>query len=379
MEKKNVNTLRKCFVFGSLYFSEGISSAISSVVLPLYLAHLGFPAGIVGLAMSVTTIPWVIKIAWGLLVDEFSHFGRRNFILAGGIIGAAMNLLMFALHPSFLPLIVALIFIARCGVATLDVSTDAFAISISKPHERGKINGSQFAGQLLGYAFGSVYLTRLTSISYPVAFFGAAMFILMFTSTVFLLKEVKIKPSLGKLKEVFASKHIWLVILAIVLINLPTGFLGIAAYYMKTALALKEEIVGNIMMIAGVINALGSFAGGALSDKYGRIKVLYVVLLLFAISIAPAYFDFLPFYMLNAFFSGAIASVLCAYCMDITRKEIAATEYAVFTSVANLGWVIGMMPSGYILELAGNWLFVVAAVSVVPALFALRILKKVPQ
>lgn len=371
-------TIKKIFVFGNLYVSEGIEGAISSVILPLYLAKLGFSAGIVGLAMSITTIPWVIKIIWGLTIDEFANRGRKIFIIGGGLLGSIMNLIIFAMHPSILPIIISLIFISRVGIATLDTSTDALAISVSKKHERGKINGAEFMGQLIGYSLGAIYFTRLAVRSYSIPFLAAGVLILLFASVVFMIKDVKAKPSLKKLKDVFVNKWMLIVLISIILINLPSGLIGISAFYMKKNLQITEVLVGEIATTAGIVNAIGSLIGGSLSDKYGRTKIMFISLLLYGITIFPAYFYFVPFFIISSMFTGSITSVLCAYGMDITRKNVAATEYSVLTSTANFGYMIGISISGYLLQFFGTSLFIITAFSIIPGLFAIRKLKHVP-
>ncbi len=367
--------IKKIFSFGSLYVSEGIEGAISSVILPLYLAKLGFSAGIVGLAMSITTIPWVIKIVWGLGIDAYANKGRKIFIIGGGILGALMNFVLFLLHPSILPLIITLIFLSRVGIATLDTSTDALAISILKKNERGKVTGAEFMGQLLGYSLGSIYFTRLSVINFSVPFLAAGIMILLFASAVFLLRDAKTKPSIRKLKFIFEKKTMWFVLITILLINLPSGLIGIAAYYMKTNLSISKVLIGEIMTIAGVVNAIGSFAGGDLSDRIGRKKVMFISLAFYGISILFAIVKFTPAYIISSIFTGSITSALCAYGMDITKRKVAATEYAVLTSTANFGYMIGMSISGYILQSIGNLLFLVSALSVIPALI---LVKKLP-
>ena len=365
---------KKIFAFSSLYVSEGIEGAISSVVLPLYLAKLGYSAGIVGLAMSITTIPWVIKLVWGIGIDAFANKGRKPFILGGGILGALMNFIIFLLHPSLLPLIIGLIFLARVGIATLDTSTDALAISITTKRERGKITGAEFMGQLTGYSLGSIYFTRLAVTNFSLPFLAAGIFILMFASAAIILKDSITKPSIRRLKDIFEKREMWFILAVILLINLPGGLIGIAAYYMKANLSIPKVLVGEIMTVAGVINAIGSFIGGDLSDKFGRKKIMALSLIFYGIFIMFAVIDFVPFYIISSIFTGALTSAFCAYGMDITKKKVAATEYAVLTSTANFGYMIGMSVSGYILEFIGSYLLIVSAISIIPGVILIKFL-----
>ncbi len=363
--------IKKLITFSALYVSEGIEAAIATVVLPLYLAKLGYDAATVGVILSIVAIPWVIKFFWGLITDRFANKGRRLFILLGGILGAAMNLIIFFFHPSALPLLVALIFIARCGVATLDVSTDALAISISKKNERGKINGAEFFGQVIGYSFGAMYFSKLTTTNFALPFLAAAIIIISMISTVFLISDAKAKPSLKKLKHMI-KKDILKFMLMIVIINIPFGMLGIAAFYMKAYLNYSASQVGLLMTLSGIITAIGSLIGGYLSDKFGRIKISQIAVVGYGLSILPAIKFFAPAYLISSIFSGMITSALCALCMDKTKKEVAGTEYSIFTSTANLGSTIGTTVSGFLLHAMNFEFFILVGASAMFSLIALK-------
>ena len=367
--------IKKIFTFGSLYVSEGIESAISTVVLPIYLARMGYNAAVVGIILSITSLPWVLKFLWGLLTDKYANKGRRVFILTGGLIGFIMNLLIFVMTPNIASLLISLIFIARCGIATLDVSTDALAISISKKNERGMINGAEFTGQVIGFSIGSIYFTRLMSINPSIPFFAAAMIIVAMVSTVFLIKDVKMKPSLRKLKHLI-TKDTLKFITEIILINLPFGMLGIAAFFMKVYLHFTDASVGLIMMYSGILSATGTLLGGYLSDKIGRKKVVIISIVGFGLAILPAITHFVPFYLAASLFSGAVVSSLCAWCMDKTKKEVAATEFSIFTSTANLGSVIGTSIGGVLLHLMSFEFFAVVAVSVIIPIVGIHFFSK---
>ncbi len=365
--------IKKILTFGALYVSEGIEAAIATVVIPLYLSKLGYDAATTGLLMSILSVPWIIKFVWGLITDNYAAHGRRIFILLGGITGAAMNLMIFIVHPSIIPLLISMIFIARCGIATLDVSTDALAIAITKKNERGIINGSEFMGQVLGYSFGSFYFARLTNINFTLPFMSAAIIILAMISTVFLIRDAKMKPSIKKLKHLIKEDTLEFIFL-IALLNLPFGMVGIAAYYMKSNLSLTSDIVGNVMMLAGLVSAFGSLLGGHLSDKYGRKTISAFSIVGYGLTILPAIWNFVPFYIISSFFSGSFVSAICALCMDKTKKVVAGTEFSIFTSTANLGNTIGLSIGGFVLNIFGNYLFpAIALISGLVLIFLKRI------
>ncbi|MCD6575904.1 MAG: MFS transporter [Nanoarchaeota archaeon] len=377
------STLGKCILFGALYFPEGLMGALATVIVPLYLASNGFSASIVGLVMGLTTIPWVIKFVWGFIVDYHISKGRRYFVLMGGILGATMSALLFFISPSWIFIFTAALFVARSGIAILDVSTDAFSIETTKFHERGKVNGSMFFGQLSGFAFGSLVLTKISSISFPIVFLSVGILIMLLLGVVLFAREkTKRKHHISHKDLIHAFRHkaIFLIILFSVFVGIPSGFIsGMATYYMKVYLAISATTIGLISLFNGISNALGAYGFGALSDKLGRMKAIFVAIIPAIIfTLFFSVFNSFPLiYVLYGIFVGGITAVMCALFMDVTSKKVAATEYAILTSLANFGIFIGTTTSGFLLQSTGPKLFfMIAAALYIPSIIVLYLLSK---
>jgi MFS family permease len=75
----------KYLLFSSLYFIQGIILTIGYLILPLYLIDKGFSLPIATLVIGITMIPWSVKFFWGGIVDYYVRFGRKIFIIIGGI------------------------------------------------------------------------------------------------------------------------------------------------------------------------------------------------------------------------------------------------------------------------------------------------------
>src|SRR5512136_3042029 len=108
----------KYFLFGSLYFSEGLMIAITTVATSLYLREKAVPIPVTTLIVGIVNIPWMLKFVWGPVIDSF--------------VDPSISIIPFTI----------LIFLSHVGIGFIDVSTDAWAIDVSTDKDRGKINGS---------------------------------------------------------------------------------------------------------------------------------------------------------------------------------------------------------------------------------------------
>ena len=52
---------QKYFLFGSLYFIEGIQQSLAMVIIPIYLLDKGFSVPVATLVAGVGGAPWYLK------------------------------------------------------------------------------------------------------------------------------------------------------------------------------------------------------------------------------------------------------------------------------------------------------------------------------
>ena len=64
----------------AVYFSQGLSGG-TLFALTTYLVSTGASVGDVSLLLSITMIPWTLKVFMGPIIDSFTlkRFGRRRF------------------------------------------------------------------------------------------------------------------------------------------------------------------------------------------------------------------------------------------------------------------------------------------------------------
>ena len=374
----------KYFFFGSLYFSEGLMIAITTVATLLYLRGKAVPIPVTTLIVRIVNIPWMLKFVWGPVIDYFKRFGRKTFIILGGTLSVSCMFLVSLVDPSvsLLPFTL-LIFLSHVGIGFIDVSTDAWAIDVSTDKDRGKINGSMFAGQYSAWAIGAAVFPLIGSqFGYHSVYLINAILILLILLFPFIVKETvmsKVKQKIGSLvfKE-FKKKTVLLIAIFSPLVFMNEGIMSyIMPIFMRDGLGISDVQIGFISMILPVFLAVGSLIGGVLTDKIGRKLTLFIFIglnIVFTASLifADTWWKLSIIYGIIGFLMGGHSTASCALFMDVTNPRIGATQYGIFTGIANVGLNGGGMLTGSLVVALGfGRTFLYAAWVFGPALLVL--------
>ena len=378
----------KYFLFGSLYFTEGAIYIIASLIIPIYLAEKGIPIAFVTIIAAAYMIPMTIKFIWGGIVDYFIKYGRRKFIILGGLMSSISLFALFFIDPSeFLIIFALFLFIGGCGVGFLDVSADAWAIEISKYEERGKINGAMFAGQAAGMFVASSLLTSIAYfLGYNYVFLTTSLIvaaIIIFPIVAKDIRKIKKREKITRLLvSEFKKKNTLLVSFFSPLSAINIGLLGVVVpLYMSINLNINIAQIGLAITIWSATKIVGSLIGGAICDKWGRKILLYMALSLGGVFTAMLIFadnwlSVAILYGIIGIFHGAYYSGVGAFLMDITNPKVGATQYSILTSLANVGMTGGESFSGTMVTLLGfTRTFLYGALFFGPALLILYVIK----
>jgi MFS family permease len=375
-------------LFGSLYFSEGLKHIIATIILPIYLADVGIPIALIGIVSSIFLMPMTIKFFWGGIVDHWIKFGRRRFIIIGGLLSIVGLFIVSFIDPSeFLIMFSIFLFIAGVGVGFLDVSADAWAIEISKENERGKINGAMFAGQSLGMLIGAPLLTTIAYIyNYQYVFLITSLIVLFIIAFPILIKDDKKIRKRQKLPSIllkeFKKKTTLLVSLFTPLSAINIGLLGIVIpLHLKINLNMDITQIGWVIMLWAGTKIIGSLIAGTACDKIGRKFVLYIVMTAGVILTAMLIFansweTIAILYTLIGFMHGGQYTALGALLMDVTNPKVGATQFSILTSLGNIGLFSGEFLSGAMYSILGfARTFLYGAWFYGPAILVLYIIK----
>jgi MFS family permease len=355
----------KYFFFGSLYFAEGLQAALATTIIPIYLLDKGFSLPLATLVAGIGGAPWYLKFVFGPSTDYFYKFGKKPFIIVGGLIAALSFFLLIYIDPLvYLIPFTLFLFLSHFGITYMDVSCDGWAIQISTEKERGKINGAMLAGNFTGMAIGTSVIASIAQVyGYSISFLACGSIILIIMIYPTLVKEFKLlkeRPKIASLlKEEFKKRNTQLVTLFYIFTGIAIGILlFVIPLYMKTILHMDIGQIGLIMTIYPITTVIGSLFGGALADRWGRIKVLYIfisagIVAYPALIYANTWQIFAILYGVCGFFDGGYGAAGNALAMDVCNPKIGTTQYSIMCSVANFGTFGTGAISGSLIVLLG--------------------------
>jgi len=364
--------------------------ALSTVILIIYFTHKDISIATATLVGGIVYIPWILKFVFGPITDFFIKYGRKPFIIIGGILGAIFIFPLAVIDPkvALIPFTL-LLFVSHIFIVFLDVSVDAWAIQISKVHERGKVNAAMYGGLFGGSAFGSsVFAIIASAVGFNMVFITAGLIILLTIIFPLLVIEKKIVKERQKITSLvtteFKKKNTLLVALFGFIAAINFGMLiFIIPEYMMNVLKLDIAQTGIINSAFPIATVIGAFIGGVIVDRWGRKKIMGILLPILLISsalliIADTWQILVFLYSMIGFLTGAaLFAAMGALFMDITNPKIGATQYSILASITNFGeFGIAMISGMLVLMLGYSRFFLYAAWILGPALLILYFIKE---
>jgi PAT family beta-lactamase induction signal transducer AmpG len=376
----------KYILFTNLGLPEGIVETVVTIIIPLYFIELKMPVEIITLVAGVGWIPWIFRFVWSSIIDYFIKYGRRLFVLLGGIIAAFCFYFLYFIPPlEQIFLYTLILFLGHIGVTLLLSAAAAWAIDICSPNERGKINGSMKAGEAISFGLTALLFSLLAQqLGFPFIFLITGSLLLCFLVLPFFSAEEKRVRERQKISHLLLKelkkKVTTLILVFGPFVSIAGGIsIFVAPIFARTFLKLDVFQVGIVSASGILIGVPGSYIGGYFADKIGRIKTLtYVLVLSIFLYIVLVFIDtiwiLVPYFIL-IFVGAFITAGLLALYMDVTNPQIAATQFSFFTGVANVGYIGGSIISGTLIALLGfDGVFLVMGGSLLPALLILYII-----
>ncbi|NET09397.1 MAG: MFS transporter, partial [Symploca sp. SIO2B6] len=169
MTKTVLKRLHKFALLSSLYVSQYISLMFLVQALPVFMRQQGAPLETIGLIYLLVGLPLLLKVFWSPFIDRygFTRWGHYRFwIICFQLLMAVVAVLCaFVDMQANFTLMFGLLLLIATFAASQDIATDALAVGLLEPRERGWGNGIQMAGNYLGAILGGgvmlILLNRL--------------------------------------------------------------------------------------------------------------------------------------------------------------------------------------------------------------------------
>jgi PAT family beta-lactamase induction signal transducer AmpG len=397
-----------------LGFSAGLPLLLVLGTLGFWLREAGIDRSTIGYLSWVGLI-YAVKWVWAPLVDRLpiplltKGFGRRRAwllisqcMIILGLMGMSMN------DPAkSLDMMVWCALVVAFGSATQDIALDAFRIESAQMSRQGALVAAYQTGYRIamiwagaGVLWIAARTEAVTSSNYDAkawqfAYLCMAASMSVGILTVLLSKEpIAIKLTVPRnaiawLKEVlldpfsdFVKRYRWHAILILSLIatyRISDVVMGIMANPFYVDMGYSKDEVAAVTKIFGIVmTLLGALLGGALTLRFGVLKMLFVGAMLSATSnllfawLATQGHDLTGLIIVisaDNLSSGVASAAFIAYLSSLTNIKYSATQYALFSSMMLLApkWLAGF--SGVFVDTYGYQnFFVSTAVLGIPVL-----------
>ena len=374
------DTWRKMGLLGSLYVAQHIPLTFVYDAMPVFLRQQNVSLRTLGL-LQLLALPLVFKFLWSPLIDRYgvTRWGHYRFwILCFQLgLGVAIALLAFLnITQQFSLLLLGLLLVSLLS-ASQDIATDALAIGLLSPKERGFGNGIQRGGNSLGAIIGGGGMLLLLSYwGWRTTLLAMATVLLLAVIPIVRHRERVVKstaspPSFKRLVSVYRRPGMgrWLIILILY---------GIGPYMSLTMFRpLLVDLglsMGEIGLLLGVVSygagLLGAVVAGVNISRLGRKQALVIFSALQGVAIVAYCLPVLGLTQLPMlyaiatvaqFINGMAMTALFTVMMDNSESTTAGTDYTVQSSIIYISGIVGATFSGVIAEAIGyGGVFVIA-------------------
>ena len=375
--------------FFFLYVTEGVPLGFAAVAVATQLRRQDVGPAEIGAFVGSFYLPWAFKWAFGPLIDVFAsdRLGRRRGWIIGTQVLMAVTLMGTVLLdlPAQLGLFTAILLVHNTFGAMQDVAIDALAVSTLAEDERGLANGLMFSGASIGQAAGGagvLFLSAYTGFQ-PTFFFVAGTILAVTLFVVLPMREApgpvrRTPPGVSPLRAAAREMSEFAVqsfrafldtrgaFLGVVFALLPSGAmcLGLALQSnLAVELGLNDDQVAWLNLGTSVIGAVFMVVGGALSDRWGRRRMLTLFIAMMSLPVlylmvqlqqhgwvmpvsqkAPTRIA-VPALLVTALWvatltysvaQGLMYGTRSAIFMDVTNPRVAATQFTAYMALLNL-------------------------------------------
>jgi PAT family beta-lactamase induction signal transducer AmpG len=381
-----------------LYLSQGLSAGFL-LALTTYLATKGASLVEISLLLSITMLPWTLKIFFGPIIDSLTikRFGRRRFwIISSQIIMILVLLpLIFIEVTAVSTLLIAIFTVHNLFVALSDIATDALAADSLKEADLAKANGYMWGSKIIGRGSGMLISSSLLfsyGFNVSILFLISCMtlvFIFPFTSSELGHKEgakdhqeyknvLGLKFLFSEISQGLLNKTAIAAAAFMLFSNIAIGIFDVTynKFYLEV-LGMTGEDIGTIRPVGMWLGGLIGFSVGLISFYLGK-RMLLVAFLVSQILL----FIFLSTFNTETsqqlgslviigldITEAAVKVIIFAILMALCTTQTSATNFGIFMGFANLSTILGNSIAPILMEyLSYDLTYVFAGLSLAPCI-----------
>lgn len=387
-------------VFG---FSSGLPFLLVFGTLSAWLREAGVSRTDIGL-LSWVALAYSFKFVWAPAVDRLDPpllarwLGRRRAWMLLSQIGVAAGLVGVAVSDpaTFLPGLIGCALLVAFASATQDVAIDGWRINIATQDEQAMLAAIyQFGYRLALLCSGAGALYIADYVDWRSAYLAMAVLMLVGMASVLAAprmtetvrapdrargwRALAVEAVVEPFRDLALRKGAALVfILALIaLYRLPDFVAGVMANPLYIDMGFSKSEIASVSKVFGVwVGLAGAFAGGVAVARFSLMPCLVfggvaaaASNLMFAL-LAVTGHDLTLLTLsisLDNFASGFAGSALIAYMSGLTSPVMAATQYALLSSLYALPGKFVGGASGWLVDQIGYpWFFICTALVGVP-------------
>lgn len=322
------------------------------------------------LPYTIATLSFVLcMVLFGRVQDVYGP--RITATLGGAMTGG--GLLLAGLFPSPLLMPIFMGLMAGGGIGILNVCTTPPAVKWFPPEKKGMVTGIVVAG----VSVSSLWLAPVANFligEYGVRWVFLVIGGIALTVTVLAAQVLNNPPTVvqkhaddvsSKLSEglpfqkVLKHRHFWFVWVMLAL----SSSAGLMVIGHIGNIASSQGNIQNaylLVMLLAFFNSIGRFAGGSLSDRFGRPRVMQAIFILQCLNMFAFRFYQSPLPMalgvaVAGLCYGATFSIFPATIADLFGLKDFGTNFGLMFTGWGLGGVIGPMTAAIVADIFGHY------------------------
>jgi DHA1 family multidrug resistance protein-like MFS transporter len=355
---------------------SNIGFGIIIPILPFYVEDMGVSAAELGAMIALYSIMQLIFAPiFGSLSDRYG----RKWILAIGVLGNGLSLILFGMANQLWMLYAARAFGGILSAATLPTAM-AYIGDITSDEDRGGGMGIIGAAMGMGMVLGPGIGGWLASNSLNLPFFIAggssliATIVILFALPESLPREKRVQSrntqheSQVKIMLAAIGGAVGFMFLLAFLVSFGlTSFEGIFALYLEHRFQYGPETVGTVLTVIGLLSAIVQGAlTGPVTRKWGEVRVIQAslicsaigfIIMLFAYNFVSVLFTVSFFILSNTMLRPAISAL-------ISRQTVGEQGSAMGLNNAfmSLGRAVGPLWAGFLFDINLNLPFLTGGI-----------------